>query len=240
MGAAKRFWNRINPVYAAALATTDTYTVTPTVGPGGGSTYGTYERWRVRFPSANLTTSPTLNISGIAAQLIQKYSGGALSNLAVGDIQAQDHEVWNDGAGHFVLTNPNAVPAAGYAVKALPTSADSVLITDAAAANGAKTALLGTLRNALGLYAFANVGSSGTVNQGFNVPSVTHTGTGTYTVNFGTALPDANYAALMTVSGGSNIAGTVSALTTSNCVVNTFNVASSVVTDSPFTIIVMR
>lgn len=116
MGAVKRFWDRINPTYAAALTTTDTYTLTPTVGPGGGTTYGTYERWRARFPSANTTTSPTLNISSIGAQPIQKYVNGAVVNVAAGDIQGQDHEVWHNGAV-FILTNPVAT-AAGNAANA--------------------------------------------------------------------------------------------------------------------------
>lgn len=37
-------------------------------------------------------------------------------------------------------------------------------------------------------------GSSGTVNASYNVSSVTRNSTGNYTVNFTTALPDANYA----------------------------------------------
>lgn len=37
-------------------------------------------------------------------------------------------------------------------------------------------------------------GASGTINSSFNVSSVTRNGTGDYTVNFTTAMPDANYA----------------------------------------------
>jgi len=37
------------------------------------------------------------------------------------------------------------------------------------------------------------VGSSGTVNASFNVSSVTRASTGQYTVNFTTAMPNANY-----------------------------------------------
>lgn len=106
MGAMKRFWDRVNPTYAAALATTDTFTLSPTVGPGGGNTYGLYERWRARFPSANLTSSPTINISSIGAIFLRKYSGGgAVINPFPGDIQAQDHEFWYDGT-QMILENP--------------------------------------------------------------------------------------------------------------------------------------
>lgn len=40
-------------------------------------------------------------------------------------------------------------------------------------------------------------GASGTINGGFNVSSVTRTGTGLYTVNFSTAQPTANYVVTM-------------------------------------------
>ena len=102
MGAVKRFWDRLNPVYPATLATTDSFVVTPTVGIGG---YGLYERWRARFPGPNTTTSPTVNISAVGAQLLQKYSQGALVNLAVGDIQAQDLGFWWNGS-QMVLESP--------------------------------------------------------------------------------------------------------------------------------------
>lgn len=103
MGAVKRFWNRINPTYLAALSTTDTFTLTPTQAFAG---YGLQERLRIRFPSANTATSPTINISSLGPQLIRKYNGaGAVANLAAGDIQGQDHEMWWDGI-QMVLTNP--------------------------------------------------------------------------------------------------------------------------------------
>jgi hypothetical protein len=47
---------------------------------------------------------------------------------------------------------------------------------------------------------FNGTTSPGTIRASFNVSSVTKNGTGSYTVNFTTALPDANYA----VSGSSS------------------------------------
>lgn len=38
------------------------------------------------------------------------------------------------------------------------------------------------------------VGTNGSINASFNVSSVTRTGTGLYTLNFTTAMPDSNYA----------------------------------------------
>lgn len=100
MGALKRFWTRLNPVYAASLSTTDTFAVAPSQAITG---YNLYERWRVRFPSPTLTTSPSLIISSLPVQLIKKYDGaGNIINPSVGDIQAQDYEMWWDG-NEFIL-----------------------------------------------------------------------------------------------------------------------------------------
>ena len=46
------------------------------------------------------------------------------------------------------------------------------------------------------------VGSSGSVNNSYNVSSVTRSGGGSYIVNFTTAMPSANYATLVTAGNG--------------------------------------
>lgn len=45
-----------------------------------------------------------------------------------------------------------------------------------------------------------NGNTAGTINGSFNVSSVTVNGTGNYTINFATAMTNANYAALVTSS----------------------------------------
>ena len=54
--------------------------------------------------------------------------------------------------------------------------------------------------------AWVNFNGTGTVaiRQSYNVSSITDNGTGTYTVNFTTAMPDADYAALVATVGDSN------------------------------------
>jgi len=42
--------------------------------------------------------------------------------------------------------------------------------------------------------AWVNFGATGTINSSYNVSSVTYAATGNYTLNFTTALADANYA----------------------------------------------
>ena len=54
--------------------------------------------------------------------------------------------------------------------------------------------------------AWVNFNGTGTVaiRRAFNVSSITDNGTGTYTVNFTTAMPDADYAAVVGTVGDSN------------------------------------
>jgi hypothetical protein len=54
--------------------------------------------------------------------------------------------------------------------------------------------------------AWVNFNGTGTVaiRASFNVSSITDNGTGTYTVNFTTAMPDADYAALVATVGDSS------------------------------------
>ena len=60
--------------------------------------------------------------------------------------------------------------------------------------------------------AWVNFNGTGTVaiRASFNVSSITDNGTGDYTVNFTTAMPDANYSS---VGSAANIAGAYSAIT---------------------------
>lgn len=55
--------------------------------------------------------------------------------------------------------------------------------------------------------AWVNFNGTGTVaiRAGFNVSSITDNGTGNYTVNFATALADANYAAVFAISNNSSL-----------------------------------
>lgn len=83
----------------------------------------------------------------------------------------------------------------GIAVGGMP---DGVVDTDVIAANAVTTAKLGT-NEASGLCkAWVNFNGTGTVaiRDSYNVSSITDNGTGDYTVNFTTALEDANYSAV--------------------------------------------
>jgi hypothetical protein len=61
----------------------------------------------------------------------------------------------------------------------------------------------GSVATAYGCRAWVNFNGTGTVaiRASGNVSSITDNGTGDYTVNFTNAMPDANYAAIATISG---------------------------------------
>jgi hypothetical protein len=63
----------------------------------------------------------------------------------------------------------------------------------------------GVTTNALAWVNFA--GTTGTVRASYNVSSVTRASTGLYTVNFATALADANYAVSASAGSGGSVAG---------------------------------
>jgi hypothetical protein len=80
----------------------------------------------------------------------------------------------------------------GISVGGIP---DGVVDTDVLAANAVTTAKLGSAEQSGLCKAFVNFDGSGTVaiRASYNVSSITDNGTGDYTVNFTTAMVDANY-----------------------------------------------
>ena len=82
--------------------------------------------------------------------------------------------------------------------------------------------------------AWVNFNGTGTVaiRTSFNVSSITDNGTGLYTVNFATALPDANYSVVGSVVGTTGafnnyVCGNGLALQAGNCQVKTFQSAGA-------------
>ena len=84
----------------------------------------------------------------------------------------------------------------------------------------------GSVANAYGCRAWVNFNGTGTVaiRGSGNVTSITDGGTGEYTVNLTTAMPDANYAAVITCAdGGNGIVAASRTLTTTSCGVGITN-----------------
>jgi hypothetical protein len=86
----------------------------------------------------------------------------------------------------------------GISVGGIP---DGVVDTDVLAANAVTTAKLGSAEASGLAKAWVNFNGTGTVaiRASYNVSSITDNGTGDYTVNFTTALADANYATVASV-----------------------------------------
>jgi hypothetical protein len=124
----------------------------------------------------------------------------------------------NLGTGTFTIAAPNSNNSR---TMLLPDSAGDVVVTQATQTltnktfSGAQvfgTASLAEPTGTAPLYmcrAWVNFNGTGTVaiRASGNVSSITDNGTGDYTVNFTTAMPDANYAVNSTIRGVLNGAG---------------------------------
>lgn len=152
--------------------------------------------------SYNLTyNATTMNINGGVS-----YAGSLYDRLSVRKIGSVVYVnvIKQDGTA---LVNPAASTTASGIVE-LATSAEAIAGTDAVRAITPST-LFGGL-NASGsapIYAcraWVNFNGTGTpaINASGNVASITDNGVGLYTVNFTTAMPDANYSVQVTSSAG--------------------------------------
>ena len=88
----------------------------------------------------------------------------------------------------------------GISVGGIP---DGVVDTDVLAANAVTFGKIGTTEQGQLCKAWVNFNGTGTVaiRASYNVSSITDNGTGDYTVNFTTALADANYAVALSTTG---------------------------------------
>ena len=97
-----------------------------------------------------------------------------------------------DTSGQVTLAAP---AVAGSNTITLPASTGTAIISDASA-NIQFNSGYGSVATAYGCRAWVNFNGTGTVaiRASGNVTSITDNGTGDYTVNFTTSMPDANYA----------------------------------------------
>lgn len=102
MGATKRFWNKINPVYQTS-GTGDNYVVQTEIGI---DQINLYEILCIRIDRSNTTTTPTLQFGATNARTIVKAGPSGYVPLAAGDMYAgNSHTFWYNGA-FYVLTDP--------------------------------------------------------------------------------------------------------------------------------------
>jgi len=107
-----------------------------------------------------------------------------------------------DTSGQVTLAAP---AVAGSNTITLPASTGTAIISDASA-NIQFNSGYGSVATAYGCRAWVNFNGTGTVaiRASGNVTSITDNGTGDYTVNFTTALVDANYAFFGTAGRGAS------------------------------------
>lgn len=110
------------------------------------------------------------------------------------------------GAGGLITTADNTgnlnIQSAGSTVLALTSSGTTVTGTGSYSGNLSFNSGYGSSAVAYGCRAWVNFNGTSTVaiRASGNVSSITDNGTGDYTVNFTTAMPDANYSAVSNVS----------------------------------------
>jgi hypothetical protein len=104
-------------------------------------------------------------------------------------------------SGSVTLSSP---AVSGTTTLTLPTTSGTLIYSDASA-NLQMNSGYGSVATAYGCRAWVNFNGTGTVaiRASGNVSSITDNGTGDYTVNFTTAMPDVNYCSL--VSGTGNV-----------------------------------
>jgi hypothetical protein len=90
--------------------------------------------------------------------------------------------------------------------------------------------------------AWVNFNGTGTpaIREDGNVSSITDNGTGDYTVNFTTAMPDANYTVLATINAGTSSTTQPSSLSTTSFNLSTNNAFSGAVDPSLVCVAVFR
>jgi hypothetical protein len=165
MGAVKRFWGRINGRYASA-GSSNAYTLTPDQALAA---YVTGERYSFRASFAN-TGSASLNISGLGAKTIKKYTPTGTATLAANDIvSGLPVTVEYDGTDMIAVTplatSINAASQFSLATLSAVTPAadDYLLLNDTSDSNAAKKATVASL-SALTLISAQAASNSSTID----------------------------------------------------------------------------
>ena len=181
----------------------------------------------------------TMNVSGIYSNTGVKMIGanGAVSNTAITGLvtAAQIATVANTQiTGNITSSQITSNPTfyGNVSVTGTSTLTGNVSVADVLSFNSG----YGSAATAYGCRAWVNFNGTGTVaiRASGNVSSITDGGTGTYTVNFTTAIVDANYSAVLTCneSAGGSGTGTIARMsgtaTTSALPIQTVNLSATV------------
>ena len=200
---------------------------------------------KLYLPSANTVAIQTAGVTAVTVDSSQNVGIGTASPVNFG---ANTHSLTLDGTGLYngVAWKSNGTTVAlGYT----NSTAGFILGTEGAiplslATNGTNQASItaagllqfnsgyGSVATAYGCRAWVNFNGTGTVaiRASGNVSSITDNGTGDYTVNFTTSMPDVNYAYSHSYSNEVNVQHTIgflSSLLSSSLRVSHYNAANS-------------
>lgn len=203
---------------------------------------------RFRPTGANATTTPTFSPNGLAGKTIVK---GANAALVAGDIAgaAAWVEVQYDLAlDKWVILNPaKSVSDALLVHLAGPETITGTKTFSAAPVLGSASITIPSGSAPVsGARAWASfngqaVGTNAP-NAGSNISSITRNSAGDYTVNFSTAMPDANYAVCltgMTDTGGAGAGGFTAGLYYNSLTTSSFRFKTAQATGAAFTDVIL-
>lgn len=188
-----------------------------------------YDGLLIRFRPAHANTgASTLSVNGSSATAIVNQAGGALTAndiVANGDIMVE----WNATENAWVIY----ANSYGYQHSVTPSAGD----------NTTKVATTAFVAGAVGSItsygSFSNAGATAH-SGGSNLVTGSHTGTGTYRMTFSTAMPNANYAVVVSAqtTSGQPIYGYVADQTTTYFDIALINTSSDTTNDCAFNLIV--
>jgi len=195
-------------------ATALQYSTPTTTAPGGSTTQVQYNNAGAFAGSANLTfDGNNLSVAGTTANLyVNSNTAGNNANLFLRSAGADTFGIEaqsSTGGNNTYLSN--RVTSGGLYFRT--TNSSGTLNTQAAVDPSGLLQFnsgYGSVATAYGCRAWCNFnGTNGAIRASGNISSVTRNGTGNYTVNFSTAMPDANYA--VSISSQRNYSGTQNA-----------------------------
>lgn len=161
----------------------------------------------VQNPTSYSASGNTLTISpavGNGVAVYVRYLSTTLQSIGVGDLTVSTNKI-QDGAVTTAKIAEGAVIPADLSTGAPSWTSAGLLSFNSGYGSNAV---------AYGCRAWVNFNGTGTVaiRASGNVSSITDNGVGDYTINFTTAMPDANYSVSLTTQSGDTLSNTRSAV----------------------------
>lgn len=188
-----------NKTFSSASLTLGNSTATGTIAIGTGAVGSTVNKI-INIGTGGLTGSATSVTIGSSSGGANAHTINGSTTFSAGSKVTVTHNTTQAGLNVAPVATAPTTPASGDVWHDTSTGVNQIF----GFANGVRGAMTA-------VRAFVNFNGTGVVaiRAGFNVASITDNGVGDYTVNFGVAMPDANYAAFVT---GKDATGTWTSL----------------------------